>query len=128
AAGIQDKGGWSTHVSMVDVNNDGFKDIYVCKSLYDGREDLRENELYINNGDLTFTESAEKYHLNDSNRTTEANFFDFDRDGDFDVFLINQPKNSSFLAPLNDEKKIGPTQNYRLLENIDNQFFETANN
>ncbi|WP_181938006.1 MULTISPECIES: VCBS repeat-containing protein [unclassified Arenibacter] len=127
-AGILDKGGWSTHVSMVDINNDGLKDIYVCKSLYDGREDLRKNELYINNGDLTFTESAEKYHLNDSNRTTEANFFDFDRDGDFDVFLINQPKNSSFLAPLNDEKKIGPAQNYRLMENIDNHFFEMPNN
>ena len=128
AAGILDKGGWSTHVSMVDINNDGFKDIYVCKSLYDGREELRENELYINNGDLTFSESAVKYNLNDRNRTTEANFFDFDRDGDFDVFLVNQPKNSSFMAPANDEEKITPTQNYRLLENINNRFFETSDN
>lgn len=128
AAGILDKGGWSTHVSMVDINNDGFKDIYVCKSLYDGREDLRENELYINNGDLTFVEAAVDFNLADRNRTTEANFFDFDKDGDFDVFLINQPKNSSFLAPANDEEKITPTQNYRLLENINNRFFETSDN
>ncbi|WP_176801387.1 VCBS repeat-containing protein [Kriegella aquimaris] len=128
AAGILNKGGWSTHVSIVDINNDGFKDIYVCKSLYDNREDLRQNELYINNGDLTFTESAADYGLNDSNRTTEANFFDFDRDGDFDVFLVNQPKNASFLAPANDEKKISPEENYRLLENNNNHFAEFPNN
>ena len=127
-AGILNKGGWSTHVSIVDINNDGFKDIYVCKSLYDNREDLRQNELYINNGDLTFTESAADYGLNDSNRTTEANFFDFDRDGDFDVFLVNQPKNASFLAPANDEKRISPEENYRLLENNNNHFAEFTNN
>ena len=128
AAGILDKGGWSTHVSMVDINNDGFKDIYVCKSLYDDREELRQNELYINNGDLTFVEAAADFNLDDRNRTTEANFFDFDRDGDFDVFLINQPKNSSFLAPANNEEKISPTQNYRLLENKDHKFYEISNN
>ena len=128
AAGILNKGGWSTHVSIADINNDGFKDIYVCKSLYDEREDLRQNELYINNGDLTFTESASDYNLNDSNRTTEANFFDFDKDGDFDVFLVNQPKNASFLAPANDEQKINPEENYRLLENRNNHFVEFPNN
>lgn len=128
AAGILNKGGWSTHVSIVDINNDGHKDIYVCKSLYDDREDLRQNELYINNGDLTFTESAADYGLNDGNRTTEANFFDFDKDGDFDVFLVNQPKNSSFLAPASDEKKISPEENYRLLENKKNHFAEFPNN
>ena len=53
-AGILNKGGWSTHVTIVDVNNDGLKDIYVCKSLYDDRPDLRENELYLNKGNLTF--------------------------------------------------------------------------
>ena len=128
AAGILNKGGWSTHVSIVDINNDGFKDIYVCKSLYDNREDLRQNELYINNGDLTFTESAADYKLNDGNRTTEANFFDFDKDGDFDVFLVNQPKNASFLAPASDEQKISPEENYRLLENRNNHFVEFPNN
>jgi hypothetical protein len=128
AAGILDKGGWSTHVSLVDINNDGFKDIYVCKSLYDNREDLRRNELYINNGNSTFREAAAEYNLDDGNRTTEANFFDFDRDGDFDVFLVNQPKNSSFMAPANDEPKILPTENYRLLENVGNHFVETPNN
>ncbi|MCK0156306.1 VCBS repeat-containing protein [Cellulophaga sp. F20128] len=127
-AGILDKKGWSTHVSIVDINNDGFKDIYVCKSLYDSNPELRENELYINNGDLTFTEAAAAYNLNDSNRTTEANFFDYDRDGDFDVFLINQPKNSSFLAPATNEPKIEPRQNYRLLENTADGFRQSATN
>jgi len=127
-AGILDKGGWSTHVSIVDVNNDGFKDIYVCKSLYDAEVHLRENELYINNGNLTFTESAENYNLNDSNRTTEANFFDYDRDGDLDVFIINQPKNSSFLSPRKGKTKFDIHQNYRLLENKNNRFNEIKNN
>lgn len=125
SAGILHKGGWSTHVSIVDINNDGFKDIYVCKSLYDEKPNLRENELYINNGNLTFTESAKNYGLDDNFRTTQSNFFDFDSDGDFDVLLINQPKNSSMLAPNKDEKKIMPHENYRLLENKNN-YFEIA--
>lgn len=128
SAGILNKGGWSTHVSIVDINNDGFKDIYVCKSLYDEKPDLRENELYINNGDLTFTESASIYGLNDNLRTTQSNFFDFDNDGDFDILLINQPKNSSILAPAKDKKKILPHENYRLLENKNNHFEIAKNN
>ncbi len=127
-AGILEKGGWSTHVTMVDVNNDGYKDIYVCKSLYDDKVHLRENELYINNRNKTFTESAELYGLNDNHRTTQANFFDFDRDGDLDVFIINQPKNSSILAPKRGEKKIEPHNNYRLLENKNGKFTQTFNN
>ncbi len=127
-AGILDRGGWSTHVSIVDINNDGYKDIYVCKSLYDDQPFLRENELYINNQDLTFTESASSYGLNDNLRTTQANFFDFDRDGDFDVFIINQPKNSSMLSPIEAETKIRPDENYRLLENMGSHFEPALNN
>lgn len=127
-AGILQEGGWSTHVTMVDVNNDGFKDIYVCKSLYDDKVHLRENELYINNGNTTFTESAELYGLNDNHRTTQANFFDFDRDGDLDVFIINQPKNSSILAPKRNEKTINPYNNYRLLENKNGRFVQSSDN
>jgi hypothetical protein len=122
STGIENKGGWSTHVSMIDINNDGYKDIYVCKSLYDNNIQLRENELYINNGNLTFTESAKAYGLNDNNRSTQANFFDYDRDGDFDLFLINQPKNSSILAPKGTEKKLLPEDNYKLYENNQNHF------
>ena len=127
-AGILNKGGWSTYVTMVDVNNDGFKDIYVCKSLYDDKVALRENELYINNGDTSFTESAKSFGLNDNHRTTQANFFDFDRDGDLDVFMINQPKNASILAPRKEEKLIEPYQNYRLLENVNGKFIQKSDN
>ncbi len=128
SAGILDKGGWSTHVTMIDINNDGLKDIYVCKSLYDDRPDLRKNELYINKGNLTFEESGEFYGLADKNRTTQANFFDYDKDGDLDVFIVNQPRNSHILAPNNGEKPIEPQQNYRLLENKGNFFFPLKEN
>ena len=122
-AGILNKGGWSTGVNIIDVNGDGFKDIYVCKSLYDDRPDLRMNELYINNGDLTFTESATAYGLNDPWRAMQANFFDYDKDGDFDLFLINQPPNPSTLSVLKGRNWLDPDLTYRFLENK-NGFFE----
>ncbi len=87
-AGIVKKSKWSTGVSMADVNGDGFIDIYVC---YSGsmKGDGRKNELYINNGDLTFTERAEEYGLADIGFSTHAAFFDYDHDGDLDLFLLN---------------------------------------
>lgn len=87
-AGIQGHGEWSTGVSMVDVNGDGWLDIYICNSGND-EIDNRENELYINNGDLTFSEKAKEYGLNDRGYSTHAAFFDYDRDGDLDMYLLN---------------------------------------
>lgn len=117
SAGILSKGGWSTGVNIVDINNDGYQDIYICKSLYDDRPDLRVNELYINNGDLTFTESASQYKINDPWRSMHANFFDYDKDGDFDLFLINQPPNPSILSPMVDQNYLDVKLTYRFLEN-----------
>ncbi|MEO6233280.1 MAG: VCBS repeat-containing protein, partial [Ferruginibacter sp.] len=79
---------WSTGVVMVDINNDGWLDIYICNSghIDDGN---RINKLYINNHDLTFTESAKMYGLDISGFCTQASFFDYDMDGDLDCFLIN---------------------------------------
>ncbi|MBK8633704.1 MAG: VCBS repeat-containing protein [Saprospiraceae bacterium] len=87
-AGIAGQGFWSTGVSMVDINADGFLDIYVCYSgeIAGGK---RTNELYINNGDLTFSEKASEYGLADDGFTTHASFFDYDRDGDLDCFILN---------------------------------------
>ena len=83
------KAGWSNGVSMVDINNDQLIDIYVSRSgLYQNPTD-RENLLFINNGDLTFTERASQYGLNDSGFSTQAYFFDYDRDNDLDLFLVN---------------------------------------
>jgi len=87
-AGIRKKGKWSTGVSMADINGDGWLDIYVCNS-GDVQGEQRENELYINNGNGTFTEKAGEYGLNDRGFSTHAAFFDYDHDGDLDMFLLN---------------------------------------
>ena len=87
-AGIQEESKWSTGVVMVDINSDGLLDIYVCNAGF--QEAIsQENALFINNGDLSFTESASDYSLNENGYTTHAAFFDFDRDGDLDVYLLN---------------------------------------
>lgn len=87
-AGVGCKEGWKTGVTMADVNGDGFLDIYVCKSA-DGNPDRRRNILLINNGNLTFTDKAKEYGLDDLGYSTQATFFDYDNDGDLDMFLIN---------------------------------------
>ncbi|MEL7532265.1 MAG: VCBS repeat-containing protein, partial [Bacteroidota bacterium] len=87
-AGIAGERAWSTGVSMADVNADGWIDIYVCNS-GDIAGDNKQNELYINQKDGTFLEEAEKYGLADPGYSTHAAFFDYDRDGDLDVYLLN---------------------------------------
>ena len=87
-AGVACKGSWSTGVSIADVNGDGWLDIYVCKSGAPGGVN-RHNELFINNGDLTFTEKAAEYGLDDMGLSNHAAFFDYDRDGDLDCYLLN---------------------------------------
>lgn len=88
ASGIEEQDGWSTGVVMVDINSDGWNDIYICRS---GNldPDKRKNLLYVNNRNNTFTEQAASYGLDDSGYSTHATFFDYDKDGDLDMFLIN---------------------------------------
>ncbi|MEM9324473.1 MAG: VCBS repeat-containing protein [Bacteroidota bacterium] len=88
ASGVGGAKAWSTGVVFVDINTDGLLDIYVCNAGYVEGDD-HQNELFINNGDLTFTESAESYGLNDDGYTTHAAFFDYDLDGDLDVYILN---------------------------------------
>lgn len=87
-AGIIEDDMWNTGVSFVDINGDGWLDIYVCASghMETGK---RKNRLYINNHNLTFTESSAQYGLDISGYCTQASFFDYDGDGDLDMFLIN---------------------------------------
>src|SRR5688572_7613838 len=87
-AGVKGTKAWSTGATFADVNGDGFVDIYVCNS--GNREhDDRSNELFINQGNETFLEKAEAYGLADKGFSTHAAFFDFDRDGDLDMYLLN---------------------------------------
>jgi hypothetical protein len=88
-AGFREKKQWSTGVVMADINNDGWLDIYVCNAGSMDDSSLRRNQLFINNHDLTFTESAAKYGLDDPGYTTQVSFFDYDLDGDLDCFIIN---------------------------------------
>ncbi len=87
-AGIAAQEGWCTGAGMIDINGDGKLDIYICRSAA-GNPALRRNLLFINNGDLSFTESAAAYGLADDGYSTQASFFDYDKDGDLDCFLIN---------------------------------------
>ncbi|WP_435357396.1 VCBS repeat-containing protein [Emticicia sp. SJ17W-69] len=89
-AGIVGKKFWSTGVTFADVNGDGLMDIYVCNS---GSRDQRGNQLYVNqgikNGIPTFVEKAKEAGLEDGGFSTHAAFFDYDRDGDLDMYLLN---------------------------------------
>lgn len=111
-AGLQTKN-WCTGVTIVDINNDGFDDIYVCVS-HSTDADKRKNLLFINDGKLHFTEQAQEYGLADTGFATQAAFFDFDKDGDLDMYLLNhrlyshtannlQPKDTSGNSPAEDK-------------------------
>ena len=88
SSGIVISKSWSTGVEMVDINGDGLLDIFVCNA-GNGIDATRKSELFINNGNLTFTEKAAEYNLADTGITTHAAFFDYDKDGDLDVYILN---------------------------------------
>lgn len=88
SSGISTIGKWATGVSVIDINQDGWPDIYICFSGPYGASN-RENELYINNGDNTFTEKAKDFGLADAGYSVHAAFFDYDRDGLLDMYLLN---------------------------------------
>ena len=87
-ANIKGNSSWNTGVTMVDINNDGLLDIYVCA--VSGLLDFAgHNELFINNGDGTFTEDSKSYGLDFKGYSTQAYFFDYDKDGDLDAYIVN---------------------------------------
>jgi len=90
-AGIQSQN-WGTGVTMVDINKDGLLDIYVCNSGPSTVASTMRNELYINNGNNSFTEQAAAYGIADDSRSTQATFFDMDLDGDLDLWVMNHAK------------------------------------
>lgn len=87
-AGVEGNKPWSTGVNMVDINQDGLLDIYVSNAgNMEGNN--HDNDLYINNGDLTFTEKAKEFNLAETGFSTHASFFDYDKDGDLDAYILN---------------------------------------
>ncbi len=80
--------GFTHGVVMEDVNQDGFLDIYLSRSM-SNIDSQRANRLFINNGDNTFTERAKEYGIADEGFTTQSNFFDYDNDGDPDLYVLN---------------------------------------
>lgn len=127
SAGLSLKGVWTTGVSIVDINADGLPDIYLCKSGPPGGAN-RNNELYINNGDLTFTEKSEEYGLAFEGLSTHASFFDYDRDGDLDCYLLN----NSFRSVGGYDLRVGqrdlpdPLGGNKLLRNDDGKFVDVS--
>jgi len=126
-AGVAGTRAWSTGVAMADVNGDGFVDIYVCNS-GDIAGDNKQNELFINNRDGTFTEKAEAYGLADQGYSTHAVFFDYDNDGDLDVYLLNNSYQSigSFNKMQNERPKRDPIGGDKLFRNDGEQFADVS--
>ncbi len=126
-AGVAGTRAWSTGVSMVDINGDGFLDIYVCNS-GDVAGDNKENELFINNGDLTFTEKAKEFGVDDSGFTTHAAFFDYDGDGDLDLYILNNSYQAigSFNLRKNERPKRDSLGGDKLLRNDNGRFTDVS--
>ena len=123
SSGIATEDVWTTGVSLVDINSDGLLDIYLCKSGPPGGN-RRNNELFINNGDLTFSERSHEYGLDFIGLSIHAAFFDYDKDGDLDCYLLNNSIRSVGGYDLRkDQRKIPDTLGGNKLLNNDNGKF-----
>lgn len=126
-AGVAGVKAWSTGVALADVNGDGWLDIYVCNS-GDIKGDDKENELFINNGDQTFTERAGEYRIADKGFTTHAVFFDFDRDNDLDLYILNNSYQAigSFNLMKNERPKRDALGGDKLMRNDGDHFTDVS--
>ncbi len=118
-------GGWKTGVTMADVNGDGLLDIYIC---YSGKDaSLRGNQLFINQGNLTFKDEAAKYGLNDSGYCTQAAFFDFNNDGLLDMFLLRHSvKKTDNMELAKYRNDLDPLAGDKLFENRGGHFVDVS--
>ncbi|MEL6590610.1 MAG: VCBS repeat-containing protein, partial [Bacteroidota bacterium] len=134
-SGITDNGGWSSGVVLADVNQDGWLDIYITRELYDEKPELRANLLYLNQGvqeaedgrkRVHFVERAAQYGIADTARTRHASFLDYDRDGDLDLFLLNQPPNPGNYSELYGSDLSQKAFRPRLYRNDGEQFVDVS--
>jgi hypothetical protein len=125
-AGVSGASDWNTGVVMADVNGDGFLDIYVCAVT--GINGLNgKNELFINNGDGTFTEKAEEFGLDFQNYSSTAAFFDFDNDGDLDMYLLNHAVHTvNTYGPADIRNKRIAESGDKLLRNDNGKFLDVS--
>ena len=118
---------WSTGVAMVDINADGYLDIYVCNS-GDLKGENKQNELFVNQGDGTFKEMAAEYNLDDKGFSTHASFFDYDKDGDLDAYILNNSYKAigGFDLKLNQRNERDILGGDKLMENVDGKFVDVS--
>lgn len=124
SSGIEDDGNWSSGVAIADVNGDGLLDIYVSKELYDYQPERRKNKLYLNQGNFKFIEAAEDWGIADDQRSRQSVFFDYDKDGYLDLFVMNHPPNRGSYSPYMGQNIILPEYSSKLYKNINNEFFK----
>ncbi|MBJ7882914.1 CRTAC1 family protein [Gelidibacter salicanalis] len=126
-SGVSGDERWYTGVTMADVNADGFLDIYCSVA---GKFTPKSNELYINNQDGTFTEKAEEYGLADAGQSVQATFFDYDKDGDLDVYVANYPItkfNASVYVYEQKMKTVNDIESDHLYRNDNGKFTNVTN-
>ncbi|TXG36103.1 VCBS repeat-containing protein [Seonamhaeicola maritimus] len=132
SSNVQGVPGFELASTIVDINADGLLDIYVCRSGPFIQPQARENKLYVNQGNNkegipVFEEKSEEYHLNLPHYSTQSTFFDYDRDGDLDMFLINHNTDTKVLYDLDgQQKKKSALTSDRLFRNENNIFVDVS--
>lgn len=128
-SGLRQSGKWATGVSVIDINQDGWTDLYICYSGPYTEPSKRANELYINNKNNTFTEQAEAYGLSDTGHSIQAAFFDYDHDGDLDLYLLTNTTDRTGPNIIRPKRLKGEMSNTdRLYRNNGNNTFSNASN
>jgi hypothetical protein len=126
-AGVEGRNNaWKTGVTMADVNGDGLLDVYVC---YSGKvsDEARRNQLFINKGNGKFSEEGKQFGLDDKSYSTQAAFFDFDNDGDLDMFLLNHStKKIDNMELARYRNEVDSLAGSKLYENRNNRFVDVS--